>query len=65
MPKCANTVECTCSYPSCSRHGQCCECLAYHLNMQELPACAFPPAVEKTYDRSYRKFVQTFKHLIH
>jgi len=26
--------------------------------MNELPACAFPDAVEQTYDRSFRRFVQ-------
>jgi len=27
--------------------------------MDQLPACAFPPEVERTYDRSFRRFVQT------
>jgi hypothetical protein len=24
--------------------------------MDELPACAFPPEIEKTYDRSFSRF---------
>lgn len=52
-----NLKKCTCTYSSCSRHGKCCECLHYHLSMNELPGCAFPAAVEKTYDRSFAAFV--------
>jgi hypothetical protein len=29
--------------------------------MDELPACAFPPEVERTYDRSFARFVEAFK----
>jgi hypothetical protein len=35
--------------------------LAYHWNHKELPACLFPDGVEKTYDRSLRMFIQTYK----
>ena len=56
----ANMAGCTCTYEPCSRKGKCCECLAYHLKAEELPACAFPPEVEKTYDRSFRRFVEVF-----
>jgi hypothetical protein len=48
--------SCPCTYEPCSRKGRCCECLSYHLRLQELPACAFPPEVERTYDRSFRRF---------
>ncbi|MCE5315131.1 MAG: DUF6485 family protein [Armatimonadota bacterium] len=53
-----NARNCSCTYSGCSRHGKCCECLQYHLNMDQLPACCFPPEVEKTYDRSFRAFVK-------
>jgi hypothetical protein len=53
--------KCTCSYPGCSRKGNCCECLHYHLSNNELPACCFPPEVEKTYDRSFHRFAQIYK----
>ena len=52
-----NTKRCNCTYPGCPRHGKCCDCLAYHLAMNELPACCFPPEVEKTYDRSLEAFI--------
>lgn len=48
--------DCPCTYEPCSRKGVCCECLAYHLRLRQLPACAFPPEVERTYDRSFRRF---------
>lgn len=54
-----NESFCTCTYEPCSRKGKCCECVQYHLRMRELPACAFPTEVERTYDRSFRKFVET------
>jgi hypothetical protein len=54
-----NNKRCTCTYPGCSRHGVCCECLHYHLSMKQLPACAFPPEVERTYDRSFKRFCAT------
>lgn len=53
--------QCTCSYEPCSRKGVCCECLAYHRSQGELPACYFPEAVERSYDRSIRRFVRLHK----
>ncbi len=55
-----NKAKCSCTYEPCSRKGKCCECISYHLEYDELPACVFPPEVEKTYDRSIAKFVQVF-----
>ncbi|HHS13143.1 MAG TPA: hypothetical protein ENN03_05170 [bacterium] len=61
MNECKNLFEnrarCNCTYEPCARKGVCCECLAYHQAMNELPACFFPADVEKTYDRSIRRFV--------
>ena len=54
----ANQAKCNCTYEPCSRKGKCCDCIAYHLQSNELPACVFPPEVEKTYDRSFARFVQ-------
>lgn len=51
---------CACTYEPCSRKGICCQCIAYHLASEELPACAFPPEVEKTYNRSFRAFVSVY-----
>ena len=54
---CANTAKCACTYPDCPRHGKCSECLRYHLAHDQLPGCCFPPEAEKTYDRSFTKFI--------
>lgn len=56
-----NLQNCNCSYEPCSRKGMCCECLQSHWRMRELPACLFPDDVEKTYDRSLRRFIQIYK----
>ncbi|MGM0406036.1 MAG: DUF6485 family protein [Thermoplasmatota archaeon] len=53
-----NMGHCNCSYPGCPRKGICCECIQYHLSMNQLPACAFPDDVEETYDRSFEKFAE-------
>ncbi|HEC72214.1 MAG TPA: cytosolic protein [Thermoplasmatales archaeon] len=55
-----NKVRCNCTYEPCSRKGICCECLAYHLSRNELPACCFPDDVEKTYDRSFERFISLY-----
>ena len=53
-----NLKGCPCTYPGCSKKGICCECIKHHLQANELPACCFPPEVEKTFDRSFKKFVE-------
>ncbi len=53
-----NLQNCNCSYSPCSRKGICCECIRYHLNMRELPACVFPDKAEATYDRSFEHFAR-------
>jgi hypothetical protein len=58
--KSANTAFCNCSYP-CSRKGTCCDCLQYHRQMGELPACYFPDDIEKSYDRSIENFISLFQ----
>lgn len=50
-----NKASCNCTYP-CERKGVCCECVAYHRDRKELPACYFSAEAEKTYDRSFRAF---------
>lgn len=54
----ANRANCNCTYEPCSRKGKCCACIAYHLRFDELPACVFPHQVEKTFDRSFARFVE-------
>ena len=53
-----NLARCNCTYVPCDKKGICCECLSYHLNMRQLPACCFPADVEKTWDRSFETFVR-------
>ncbi len=56
--KSENLKHCNCTYPGCSKKGICCECIKYHLDMDQLPACCFPADAEKTYDRSFKKFIE-------
>ncbi len=53
-----NLARCNCTWEPCERKGNCCACIAYHWKSGEVPACLFPDEVEKTYDRSIRRFVQ-------
>ncbi len=53
-----NSGSCPCTYDPCPRKGVCCECVRYHLAMDELPGCAFPPEVERTYDRGFENFAR-------
>lgn len=53
-----NRTSCNCTYELCVRKGMCCECLRYHLNKAELPACCFSSEIEKTFDRSFKKFIE-------
>jgi len=55
-----NKINCNCSYP-CGKKGVCCDCIAYHRKAGELPACFFPNDIEKTYDRSISKFLETIQ----
>jgi len=52
-----NKVCCTCTYEECGRKGKCCECVTYHRSKKELPGCFFSKEGERTYDRSYRRFI--------
>lgn len=54
----SNKAACNCSYEPCARKGNCCACLAYHRAADELPACYFDAAGEKSYDRSVGNFIR-------
>ncbi|HAH87442.1 MAG TPA: hypothetical protein DCL60_08735 [Armatimonadetes bacterium] len=56
-----NITSCNCTYPGCPRKGSCCACLRHHLSRNELPACAFSNTVERTWDRSFTKFIESNK----
>lgn len=55
-----NTTDCNCTY-SCDKKGMCCECVRYHRERGELPACYFSEKDEKNYDRSVENFVRLNK----
>lgn len=55
-----NKISCNCSYP-CNRKGLCCECLSYHRNRNEFPACFFTDIVERTYDRRIENYIQVYQ----
>ncbi|MHA2393154.1 MAG: DUF6485 family protein [Promethearchaeota archaeon] len=51
---------CACTY-DCHRRGKCCECLEYHLSMDQLPGCAFAKIskeAEKSYNRDFEYFAR-------
>ena len=52
-----NLSDCNCTYDPCPRKGKCCECIKYHKNRNELPACYFSKEAEKSYDRSIDYFI--------
>lgn len=56
-----NKRFCTCTYEMCPRKGRCCECVIYHRQNNEIPGCFFSRAAEKTYDRSIRNFIESYK----
>ena len=51
-----NLIACNCTYEPCPRKGSCCECVRFHLEMRELPACVFDARAERTFDRSFAHF---------
>jgi len=56
-----NLEGCPCTYEGCEKKGLCCECVRYHKERNELPACYFSAEAEKTYDRSFGKFIEDNK----
>jgi len=55
-----NKRNCNCSY-SCSRKGVCCECIEYHRQNGELPACYFNKEYEATYNRSLNNYIKMLR----
>lgn len=53
-----NLEQCSCTHEPCPRKGACCECLSYHLQHKQLPACCFPDDAERTMDRSFKYFAE-------
>ncbi|MGD8545605.1 MAG: DUF6485 family protein [Candidatus Bathyarchaeota archaeon] len=55
-----NLQECKCTYVQCDKRGKCCECISYHWKRGELPGCLFPTEIERTYDRTIKRFIETY-----
>ena len=55
-----NLKNCNCTY-DCEKKGICCECIKYHRERNELPACYFSNKEEKKYDRSVESFINSKK----
>ena len=55
-----NLTECTCTY-DCEKRGKCCECVAYHRTMKQIPGCFFSKEAEKSYDRSISRLIKDNK----
>ena len=53
-----NKTRCNCTYELCPRKNKCCECMHYHRQNEELPACYFTKEFERTYDRSISNFLR-------
>ncbi len=64
MPECNQdklSKNCACTYTTCSRRGRCCECVEYHLRMDQLPGCVFAKLskdAERSYDRDFEHFAK-------
>ncbi len=56
-----NKIRCNCSAKDCPRRGKCCECIAHHFKKEQLPGCVFPNEVERTFDRSFAKFIEVYQ----
>lgn len=54
-------INCPCTYSGCNKQGHCCECVEYHRNKQQLPACYFSKDEEKKYNRSIENFIKLSK----
>lgn len=50
--------HCPCTYMSCDKRGNCCQCVAYHKDRGEIPGCLFSAAAERTYDRSFANLMR-------
>ena len=50
--------DCTCTYPGCSRKGNCCPCVAFHRERGEATGCMFTPEGERSFDRSLKNLMR-------
>jgi len=57
-PSSGSTNHCTCTYVGCDKRGNCCRCVTYHRQRNELPGCFFSAEGERSYDRSLTHFLK-------
>lgn len=50
--------HCSCTYTACSKHGDCCQCVTFHRQRNEIPGCLFSVEGERSYDRSLAHFLK-------
>ncbi len=50
--------HCTCTYTACDKHGNCCKCVIYHRDKNEIPGCFFTREGERSYDRKLSTFAK-------
>lgn len=50
--------HCTCTYAACDKRGNCCKCVAFHRDRDEVPGCFFTPEGERRFDRSLPHFLR-------
>jgi len=55
--KSRNLKMCNCTF-SCDKKGVCCDCLKYHRDRNELPACYFSKEQEATGNRSIEYYIE-------
>ncbi|MBT3355724.1 hypothetical protein HN784_04900 [bacterium] len=59
--KLENLTWCNCSFNACGKKGICCECVKYHRERNEIPACFFSEEMECGYDRSIENFIKDYR----
>lgn len=52
-----NLERCTCT-AGCQLKGMCCECVAKHRAINQVPGCFFTQEGEKTWDRSIENYIK-------
>jgi hypothetical protein len=55
-----NKATCTWAY-ECGKKEKCCEYVSYQRKMKQIPGCFFSKDGERSYDRSFKRFVMENK----
>jgi Domain of unknown function (DUF6485) len=57
-PSSSSPEHCSCTYAACDKRGNCCQCVTFHRQRDELPGCFFSAVGERSYDRSLAHFLK-------